>query len=169
MFDKLLAETQAMEKVLEAAGAEAEAKVDEHDGASATLVARWRRRSAAAYWGDRRQVAVTWRRWISPWSGSKCRTPQPEGKAPRIGVEEHSRVGYERGGYRRVVVVRFVYKDASTADGAATETTVEPTANADADADADGTAAETSFFPWGGAAARLPDPQDEPSCRGRHG
>ena len=36
LFDKLLAETQAMEKVLEAAGAEAEAKVDEHDGASAT-------------------------------------------------------------------------------------------------------------------------------------
>ncbi len=44
--------------------------------------------------------------------------PELEGKAKRIGVEEHSRVGYERGGYRRVVVVRFVYKveDESTVE-----------------------------------------------------
>jgi len=38
--------------------------------------------------------------------------PDPlfEGKLERIGVEETSRVAFERGGYRRLVVARIVYK-----------------------------------------------------------
>jgi transposase len=37
--------------------------------------------------------------------------PELEGRAERIGFEESSRLGYERGGMRRIVVARAVYKD----------------------------------------------------------
>jgi hypothetical protein len=47
--------------------------------------------------------------------------PQLEGKATRVGFEETSHLGYERGGPRRIVVARAVYKikpdAASVADG----------------------------------------------------
>src|SRR5687768_4764708 len=36
--------------------------------------------------------------------------PELEGKATRIGFEESSRLGYERGGLRRIVLARAVYK-----------------------------------------------------------
>ena len=39
--------------------------------------------------------------------------PELEGQAERIGFEESSRLGYERGGMRRIVVARAVYKVAS--------------------------------------------------------
>jgi transposase len=37
--------------------------------------------------------------------------PELEGRAERIGVEESTRLGYERGGPRTIVVARVVYKD----------------------------------------------------------
>ncbi len=119
-FDKLLAEVQAVEKVLGAAGAETE-KLAEYgtDSGATTADGKKRRRSGTPPTGrrdlDKSNLPVV-----------RVEVPDPEleGKAERIGVEEHSRVGYERGGYRHVVVARFVYKvefEASTADaGAAT-------------------------------------------------
>jgi transposase len=44
--------------------------------------------------------------------------PQLEGRAERIGFEESSRLGYERGGARRIVVARAVYKVEGGADTA---------------------------------------------------
>jgi transposase len=54
--------------------------------------------------------------------------PELEGKFERIGFDESSRVAYERGGHRRVVCARVVYKDAvNQAKG--TDTTGRPTAS----------------------------------------
>jgi transposase len=44
--------------------------------------------------------------------------PQLEGRAERIGFEESSRLGYERGGARRIVVARAVYKVEGGTDAA---------------------------------------------------
>jgi len=119
-FDKLLAEVQAVEKVLGTAGAETEKLAENKgtdSGATTTTDGKKRRRSGTPPTGrrdlDKSNLPVV-----------RVEVPDPEleGKAERIGVEEHSRVGYERGGYRHVVVTRFVYKvevDASTADPAA--------------------------------------------------
>lgn len=106
-FDKLLAETQAIEKVLDAAGTEADkdAASDKDTGAPPAPEGKTRRRTGAPPTGrrdlDKSNLPVV-----------RVEVPDPEleGKAERIGVEEHSRVGFERGGYRHVVVARFVYK-----------------------------------------------------------
>ena len=37
--------------------------------------------------------------------------PELEGVFERMGFDESSRVGYERGGHRRIVTARVVYKD----------------------------------------------------------
>jgi transposase len=42
--------------------------------------------------------------------------PELEGKLERIGVDESSHVAFERGGYRRLVIVRIVYKEAMKQD-----------------------------------------------------
>jgi Transposase IS66 family/IS66 C-terminal element len=132
-FDKLLAETEAMEKVLDAAtdaetkdSVELEvAKSDDIDEASASPEKEKRRRRTGAPPTGRRDLEKT----DLPVVRVEVPDPELEGKAARIGVEEHSRVGYERGGYRRVVVIRFVYKETSTADAAAAATS-EPSVNA---------------------------------------
>jgi hypothetical protein len=120
-FDKLLTEAQAIEKVLDAAGSETE-KVVDHDkgaGAATSPEAEKRRRTGAPPTG-RRDVEKS----DLPIVRIEVPDPELEGKAKRIGVEEHSRVGYERGGYRRIVLVRFVYKveDESTADAGSAAT-----------------------------------------------
>jgi hypothetical protein len=114
-FDKLLAEAQAIERVLDAAESETEKNV-EHDkdtGAANSPEGKKRRRTGAPPTGRRDLEKLD-----LPVVRVEVPDPELEGKAKRIGVEEHSRVGYERGGYRRVVLVRFVYKigDESTAD-----------------------------------------------------
>ena len=55
--------------------------------------------------------------------------PELEGKAERIGFEESSRLGFERGGARRILVARAVYKVEGTA--ATPPTTEEATTSAD--------------------------------------
>lgn len=131
-FDKLLAETQAMEKVLGATGvAETKddteletANVDDIDGISASPEKKEnKRRRTGSPPSGRRDLE----KMDLPVVRVEVPDPELEGKAARIGVEEHSRVGYERGGYRRVVVVRFVYKETST-DTASTAS--EPSVNA---------------------------------------
>ena len=62
-----------------------------------------------------RNTAPTGRRDLSKCDLPEIRVelsdPQLEGKAERIGVEETSRVAFERGGYRRLIVARVVYKE----------------------------------------------------------
>jgi len=59
--------------------------------------------------------------------------PELEGKADRIGVEVVSRVAFERGGYRRLVLTRIVYKESMNEDeigqteGRSTTARPEPT------------------------------------------
>jgi transposase len=104
-FDKLLAETQAIKKVLDDAAPSDEPKDESKDAASPPP-------------GDTprgtRNAAPTGRRDLSTCDLPEIRIelpdPQFEGKAERIGVEETSRVAFERGGYRRLVVARIVYK-----------------------------------------------------------
>jgi hypothetical protein len=148
-FDKLLAEAQAIEKVLDAAGSETE-KNAEHDkdtGAATSPERKKRRRTGAPPTGRRDLEKLD-----LPVVRVEVPDPELEGKAKRIGVEEHSRVGYERGGYRRIVLVRFVYKveDESTANAgtAARATAVEsPQSDGGSTASAaDSSAGETTGF-----------------------
>lgn len=112
-FDKLLGETQAIKQVLDAAGGSTE-----RDSESAA-----RDPDAAETPKNKRQRTgppPTGRRDLDksglPVVRVEVPDPEFEGKAERIGVDEHSRVGYERGGYRHVVIARVVYKvEASTA------------------------------------------------------
>jgi transposase len=102
-FDKLLAETQAIKKVLDAAAPSDEPK----EAASPAPSDKPRERT--------RNTAPTGRRDLSKCDLPEIRVelsdPQLEGKAERIGVEETSRVAFERGGYRRLIVARVVYKE----------------------------------------------------------
>lgn len=64
--------------------------------------------------GRTRKTPPTGRRDLSKCDLPEVRVELPdplfEGKLERIGVEETSRVAFERGGYRRLVVARIVYK-----------------------------------------------------------
>ena len=124
-FDKLLAETQAIEKVLDAAGG-GSAKADEEDDAPAKPKDRRRPRTGPPPTGRRKLDEST-----LPVLRVEVSDPELEGKAERIGVEETSRVAYERGGYRRLVTARIVYKESVTddttkADGGTTDAPKEP-------------------------------------------
>jgi transposase len=98
-FDKLLAETQAIKKVLDAPS-------DEQQEAEPPPGDTPR--------GRTRKTPPTGRRDLSKCNLPEVRIELPdpllEGKAERIGVEQTSRVAFERGGYRRLVVARIVYK-----------------------------------------------------------
>jgi len=100
-FDKLLAETQAIKKVLDAAPS------DESQEAPPPPPGDKPR-------GRSPKNPPTGRRDLSKCNLPEVRVELPdpllEGKVDRIGVEETSRVAFERGGYRRLVVARIVYK-----------------------------------------------------------
>jgi transposase len=115
-FDKLLGETQAIKEVLDAADGASEGGSDEaRDDDAASQPENKRKRTGPPPTG-RRDLDKS----SLPVVRIEVPDPELEGKAERIGVEEHSRVGYERGGYRHVVVARVVYKVATQAsdDGA---------------------------------------------------
>lgn len=99
-FDKLLAETQAIEKVLDRAPSDEPQETPPPPGDKPR--------------GRTRNTAPTGRRNLSKCNLPEVRVELPdpllEGKVERIGVEETSRVAFERGGYRRLVVARIVYK-----------------------------------------------------------
>jgi len=111
-FDKLLGETQAIKEVLDAAEGTTAAGSEqaEANGGAAQSPQNKRKRTGAPPTG-RRSLDKSG----LPIVRVEIQDPELEGKAERIGVEEHSRVGYERGGYRHVVVARVVYKVATTA------------------------------------------------------
>jgi hypothetical protein len=124
-FDKLLAETQAIEKVLDAAD-DPEDGDDEEDDASDKPEGERRRRTGSPPTGRRNLEE-------SGLPVVRVEVPDPalEGKAERIGVDETSRVAYERGGYRRLVLARIVYKEGvhdepAKTDGGTTAVTNEP-------------------------------------------
>ena len=122
-FDKLLAETQAIEKVLDAARG---AEDDGGDDAPTKPEKKKRARSGPPPTG-RRDLDESG----LPEVRVEVPDPEFEGKAPRIGVEESSRVAYERGGYRRLVIERIVYKksvpdESAKTDGGTTAAPKEP-------------------------------------------
>lgn len=124
-FDKLLAETQALEKVLDAAGAIEDGSED--DDAPSTPKRKRRRRSGPPPTGRRNLEASE-----LPEVRVELPDPELEGRVERIGVETTSRVIYERGGYRHLVVARVVYKEGGANDTSKTDgrtsaaSTVEP-------------------------------------------
>ncbi len=124
-FDKLLAETQAIEKVLDAAGG-AEDDNGEDDDAPVKPKGERRRRTGPPPTGRRKLDESG-----LPEVRVELPDPELEGKAERIGVDETSRVAYERGGYRRLVIARIVYKgsvpdEAAKTDGGTTAAPKEP-------------------------------------------
>jgi hypothetical protein len=114
-FDKLLAETHAIEKVLGAAGS-AEDDNDEDDDARDKPKNKRRPRTGPPPTGRRKLEESD-----LPEVRVELADPELDGKAERIGVEQSSRVAYERGGYRRLVLVRIVYKEATSDEAANTD------------------------------------------------
>jgi transposase len=102
-FDTLLAEAKVLEKVL--------ARTDERADTSASPLPPPPKKKI-------RSRKPTGRRKLSDCDLPEVRVeipdPELEGKFERIGFEESSRVGFERGGRRRVVCARVVYKNAVT-------------------------------------------------------
>lgn len=102
-FDRLTAEVDALEKVLEVA----EGHTDAGAPPPAPPSNKARKKSSAK---------PTGRRKLSDFDLPEVRVeipdPELEGQFERIGFDVSSRVGFERGGRRRVVCARVVYKDA---------------------------------------------------------
>lgn len=101
-FDKLTAETKAIEKVLDAVEG---ATPGDSAAPQPPLRNRSRARSASKPKGRRKLSDCD-----LPEVRVEIPDPELEGIYERIGFDETSRVGYERGGRRRVVTARVVYK-----------------------------------------------------------
>jgi transposase len=118
-FDKLLAETKAIEEVLDAAGAAENGNDDDNDDASPEPKEK-----------RRRQTLPTGRRNLDESGLPEVRVeipdPELEGKAERMGVETTSLVAYERGGHRRLVLERIVYKQVAQDEPSAQDAPKEP-------------------------------------------
>ena len=98
-FDAMFEQVQALSKTLDAA---ALADGDEGEDDADDKTKRKRRAPPTG----RRDLADT----DLPVIRVELTDPELEGKAECIGFEESSRLGYERGGARRIVVARAVYK-----------------------------------------------------------
>jgi hypothetical protein len=122
-FDRLLAETQAIERVLGASDAD-DGERDNDDDATSTPKNKRRQRSGPPPTGRRNLDASG-----LPEVRVELSDPELEGKAERIGVETTSRVVFERGGYRHLVVARIVYKEEVATDTSKTDgrTSAAPT------------------------------------------
>jgi transposase len=107
-FDAMFAQVHTLEKALEAA--EQQTASGEFDGGAQkdkpTRKPKGRRNLDDARLPERRVEILD---------------SELEGRAERIGFEESSRLGYERGGMRRIVVARAVYKDPDVTPAASSE------------------------------------------------
>ena len=102
-FDTLMAEAKLLEKVL------ADADKREDPGAS-PLPPPPKKKAPSRKPTGRRKLSDC----DLPEVRVEIPDPELEGKFERIGFEESSRVGFERGGRRRVVCARVVYKNSVT-------------------------------------------------------
>jgi hypothetical protein len=107
-FDKLTAEAKALEKVIGAA----EGADDSSSPAPPPTPLDKERKPPSTKPTGRRNLADC----DLPEVRVEIADPELEGKFERIGFDESSRVGYERGGRRRVVCARVVYKNAMKQD-----------------------------------------------------
>lgn len=98
-FDAMAEEVRLLEKVLDVAG-------DDDGGAEDTEDNDPKTKNRKPGGRGRRDLTES----NLPVIRVEITDPECEGKAKRIGVEESSRLGYERGGPRRVVLARVVYK-----------------------------------------------------------
>jgi len=100
-FDQLAAETSALAKVL------GDADVAGENGEGSPPPNKKTRKAST--------TKPTGRRKLSDYDLPEVRVeipdPELEGVFERMGFDESSRVGYERGGHRRIVTARVVYKD----------------------------------------------------------
>ena len=117
-FDAMFDQVQSLSKALDAAALAA----GDDDGDDEGAKTKRKRKTPPT---GRRDLAET----DLPVVRVELTDPELEGKAERIGFEESSRLGYERGGARRIVVARAVYKVAEPA----VEAAVEPIADAPAE------------------------------------
>lgn len=131
-FDKLLVETEAIKMALEVADGDASTEsvgsvVGDAGSTDPTAKPKKRRRTGPPPTGRRRLDEID--ESTLPVVRVEITDPGLEGKVPRIGVEESSCVGYERGGFRRLVKLRVVYKESvkSETDAATAQGTAAPT------------------------------------------
>ena len=124
-FDKMLDEVQDLAKAVEAAAAlQANAAQPAADGTNASpdANANAEKNPDKADGRKKRSTPPTGRRDLSttdlPVERVEVPDPELEGKVPRLGFEDSQRLGYQRGGLRRIVVARVVY-DTSALDSAA--------------------------------------------------
>lgn len=126
-FDAMFEQVQALSKQLDAAAAAAGDDEGGDDDEGAKTRSKTRRPPPG-----RRDLAET----DLPVIRVELTDPELEDKAERIGFEESSRLGYERGGARRIVVARAVYKvpepDAGTTADTTADTTAEPSPTSEA-------------------------------------
>ncbi len=107
-FDTMFAQVHTLEKALQAAEPPNESgRPDQGTGKDKpTHKSKGRRNLEQAMLPERRVEILD---------------PELEGRAERIGFEESSRLGYERGGMRRIVVARAVYKDPDVTQAPSTQ------------------------------------------------
>lgn len=124
-FDVMLAEADRLAKELAVADAGAHAATDEASakgdgGAEANGTSNPRK--------PRGQGRRNFDESKIPEVRVEVTDPEWEGKAERIGVEESSKLGYQRGGARRIIVERVVYKEEGASDRSTngTEAPIEP-------------------------------------------
>jgi len=132
-FDTLVEEVKHLEKALADTPLPSEEKDDEK-----------KRRPSKPPTG-RRDLATS----TLPVVRVELTDPELEEKATRIGFEESSRLGYERGGLRRIVLARAVYKVTEAAPDAAeavTKPAQEPAALDDAKAPTEAPLQSPSHF-----------------------
>jgi hypothetical protein len=135
-FDALFAEVKRLEKALDAA------ERAEPAGAPEDEAGEPKRRAGGKGRRDLAKVELPVVRVELP--DPELEALVREGKAERIGVEESFRLGYERGGMRRIVLERVVYKvpapeapaDVPTADAPSDDAPADDTPSADPPADA---------------------------------
>jgi hypothetical protein len=106
-FDRITAEANALEKVLE----QTEGRTETSAPPPPPPSKKARKKSSKKPTGRRRLSDCD-----LPEVRVEIPDPELEGKFERIGFDESSRVGHERGGRRRVVCARVVYKDAVKED-----------------------------------------------------
>jgi transposase len=130
-FERLLAQVQELEaKLVEAGDSPSETQTDvaqDADPKDATTDNSDKSDESDATKGKGKTRA---RRKLSesdlPLIRVEVSDPQLEGVAERIGFEESYRLGYERGGMRRIQVARVVYKATEQAPSASTIEAVSP-------------------------------------------
>jgi transposase len=127
-FDALFAEVQRLEKALDEAERAESAEAPEGEASEPKRRAGGKGRRNLAKAAELPEVRVE---LVDPELEAKVQ----EGEAERVGVEESFRLGYERGGMRRIVLARVVYKVPAPESADTPASTGEQVGDASAESD----------------------------------